>query len=339
LEEHGAEETAREAAEATRVLYVAATRARDLVVVPALGDGRYDGGWLAALDGVLYPAPDRVHAAEAAPGCPPFGGEATPRRPERVARPPDAVVPGRHVPEVGRHRVVWWDPATLALDVEESAGLTQQTILAADERGVRTEAGIRAHAEWQRERARVREVGAVPARVVETATEQAARGGAPATEVVVESVDVPGPRPHGKRFGTLVHAVLAAVALDADRASVADVTALHGRLLGATDEEVEAAIETTVRALAHPVMRRATSAGAGRCRRESPVAIALDGVLVEGVVDAAFLEDDGAWTVVDFKTDVEIAGRLDDYRRQVALYAQAVARATQRAARGVLLRL
>jgi ATP-dependent exoDNAse (exonuclease V) beta subunit len=339
LEEHAAEETAREAAEATRVLYVAATRARDLVVVPALGDGRYEGGWLAALDGVLYPAPDRVHGAEAAPGCPPFGGEATPRRPERVPRPPDAVVPGRHVPEVGRHRVVWWDPTMLALDVEESAGLTQQTILAADERGVRTEEGIRAHATWQRERVRVREVGAVPARVVQTATEQAARGGEPAVEVVVESVDVPGPRPHGTRFGTLVHAVLAAAALDADRASVADVTALQGRLLGATDEEVEAAIETTVRALAHPVMRRAAAAGAVRCRRESPVGLTLDGVLVEGVVDAAFLEDDGAWTVVDFKTDVEIAGRLDEYRRQVALYAQAVAHATQRAARGVLLRL
>jgi ATP-dependent exoDNAse (exonuclease V) beta subunit len=61
-------------------------------------------------------------------------------------------------------------------------------------------------------------------------------------------------------------------------------------------------------------------------------------VLVEGVVDAAFLEDE-AWTVVDFKTDVEIAGRLDEYTRQVGLYAAAVARATGRTARGVLLRI
>jgi ATP-dependent exoDNAse (exonuclease V) beta subunit len=43
------------------------------------------------------------------------------------------------------------------------------------------------------------------------------------------------------------------------------------------------------------------------------------------------------WTVVDFKTDVEIAGRREDYERQVALYAKAVAAATGERARGVLL--
>ena len=48
LHERAAEEMAREGEEATRVLYVAATRARDLLVVPVLGDGRYDG-WLQAL--------------------------------------------------------------------------------------------------------------------------------------------------------------------------------------------------------------------------------------------------------------------------------------------------
>jgi ATP-dependent exoDNAse (exonuclease V) beta subunit len=56
------------------------------------------------------------------------------------------------------------------------------------------------------------------------------------------------------------------------------------------------------------------------------------------VIDAAFLED-GGWTVVDFKTDVELGGRLEEYRRQVALYVDAVARATGVAARGVLLRV
>ncbi|HZO08630.1 MAG TPA: UvrD-helicase domain-containing protein, partial [Myxococcota bacterium] len=45
LREHAAEEMVREAEEATRVLYVAATRARDLLVVPVLGDQRYPG-WL-----------------------------------------------------------------------------------------------------------------------------------------------------------------------------------------------------------------------------------------------------------------------------------------------------
>ena len=56
------------------------------------------------------------------------------------------------------------------------------------------------------------------------------------------------------------------------------------------------------------------------------------------MVDAAFVED-GVWTVVDFKTDVELANRLDEYRRQVALYAAAIAGATGAPARGVLLQI
>jgi ATP-dependent helicase/nuclease subunit A len=249
-------------------------------------------------------------------------------------------VPGLHVPEAGRHRVVWWDPATLALDVQESVGLAQQKILAVDERGVRAEEGVRAHAAWQAERERVRAGGGVPSLRVVTATEHAAIGAVPA-EVAVESVGAPRPRPHGKRFGTLVHAVLAAVELDADRAGVADAAALHGRLLGATAEEVAAAVDTAVGALAHPWLRRAAGAArAGRCRRECPVGVQVEGgVLVEGVIDAAFLEDGEGWTVVDFKTDVEIAGRLEEYQRQVGLYAEAVARATGVRARGVLLRV
>src|SRR5439155_951096 len=48
LLDHAAEELARDREEAARVLYVAATRARDLLVVPAVGDGRQEG-WLADL--------------------------------------------------------------------------------------------------------------------------------------------------------------------------------------------------------------------------------------------------------------------------------------------------
>ena len=46
------------------------------------------------------------------------------------------------------------------------------------------------------------------------------------------------------------------------------------------------------------------------------------------------------WTVVDYKTDRELATEGEDrYRRQVALYATAIARATGRPARGVLVRV
>ena len=247
-------------------------------------------------------------------------------------------MPGLHRPELGQHRVVWWDPAALRLDVQESVGLAQHKLLTADESNARSEAGIRRHDAWQATRTRVRaDAGMASVRVV-TATEQAAVATFDATpDVAVETVSADGPRPHGKRFGTLVHAVLAAVDLDAGPQDIARVAAPEGRLLGASADETTAAMATVTRALAQPLVRRAALAAS--CRRETPVAIRLaDGVLVEGVVDAAFVED-GVWTVVDFKTDVELANRLDEYRRQVALYAAAIAGATGAPARGVLLQI
>ena len=93
-------------------------------------------------------------------------------------------------------------------------------------------------------------------------------------------------------------------------------------------------------ALAHPLIVRARDAWrAGRCRRETPVACREpDGSLVEGVLDLAFEDADG-WTVVDFKTDTEIAAELPRYRRQVGLYAAVVARATGKRVTAVLLQL
>ncbi|MGH7566430.1 MAG: hypothetical protein ACREK2_06340, partial [Gemmatimonadota bacterium] len=92
--------------------------------------------------------------------------------------------------------------------------------------------------------------------------------------------------------------------------------------------------------LAHPLMARARDAWRdGRCRRETPVAWRQpDGSLVEGVLDLAF-EDAGGWTVVDFKTDAEIAAELATYRRQVRLYASIVARATGTDVTPVLMQL
>ena len=64
-----------------------------------------------------------------------------------------------------------------------------------------------------------------------------------------------------------------------------------------------------------------------------------DGIVLEGVVDLAF-EEAGRWTVVDYKSDREIAEAGEArYRKQVALYAAAVAQATGAPAVGALLRL
>ena len=66
------QESARERAEGIRVAYVAATRARDLLVVPALGDEPFDG-WLSPLNKALYPSRANWRTRQRAAGCPEFG--------------------------------------------------------------------------------------------------------------------------------------------------------------------------------------------------------------------------------------------------------------------------
>ena len=105
--------------------------------------------------------------------------------------------------------------------------------------------------------------------------------------------------------------------------------------------------ETVHRALSHPLMRRAAAAViSGKCRREAPVALKLDdGVMVEGVIDLAFQEQGqtaeagSPWVVIDYKTDFEVKGRLEEYQNQVSLYALAISRATGLETQAVLLRL
>jgi ATP-dependent exoDNAse (exonuclease V) beta subunit len=121
---------------------------------------------------------------------------------------------------------------------------------------------------------------------------------------------------------------------------ITEAVSLQGRILGAPEDETYAATALVGAALTHPLIRRARDASrAGKCRRETPLACReSDGSLIEGVVDLAFEDADG-WTVVDFKTDAEIAAELPRYRRQVGLYAAVISRATGRSAKAILLRL
>jgi ATP-dependent exoDNAse (exonuclease V) beta subunit len=93
--------------------------------------------------------------------------------------------------------------------------------------------------------------------------------------------------------------------------------------------------------LDHELWKRARAADEkGACRRETPVTVVLDdGTLAEGVIDLAF-EQDGTWTVIDYKSDraFDEAGE-DRYRQQVALYASAIAKATGQPVVPVLVRI
>jgi ATP-dependent helicase/nuclease subunit A len=351
LLDHETEEMARERAEGVRVAYVAATRARDLLVVPAVGDdpavvdsALAEGGWLAPVQRALYPAAERRRHSAPPPGCPAFGEDSV-LRPDDTAPDPSNVRPGQHVvgEDGGGYPVVWWDPARLALEVAPLLGLRRDDLLKDAGPGV-VEADRRRYDDWQAARQATLERGAQPTLVVQPITAWARTPEAAPSEldgIEVELVDVgAGVRdPTGPRFGTLVHAVLAAVALDADRVAIANRVDLEARILGATEEETTAARAVVAAVLAHPLLARARAAAArGRCRRETPVTgVGPAGTLVEGVLDLAFEDDDG-WTIVDFKITDPEAGMLERYRRQVAMYAWLVRRATGRAVHAVLLR-
>jgi len=343
LLDHSQDELRREREEATRLLYVASTRARDLIVVPVLGDERCEK-WLGKLGNVLYPDPDqRRSAIRPVPGCPEFGDDSVAERPQKAPPKAKSVTPGLHEPLAGTHRVVWWDPRCLNLDVEETMGLRQRRLLEADESGKASQQGVRDYEAWYAARESMLHAAAAPSRRIVTATELAVAAGrgeiaiGEAAEITTQEVARDAARPRGPRFGTLVHAMLMSCGANTRTDAIAGFAAMHARILGATDAEAAAAIDAVARALASPLLRRA--AEAEEIRREAPVLIRLDdGAMVEGVADLAFLDRDG-WVVVDFKTDADIAPRLEEYRAQLSLYVRAIRQATGAPARGVLLRV
>jgi ATP-dependent exoDNAse (exonuclease V) beta subunit len=346
LHEHQEEEQRRELAEAERVAYVAATRARDLLVLPAVAEGRWGEGrqgedgkwlwlpwWLSPLNDAIYPEAGAEPARAA--GCPDFNSL---RDPGASA---GGVSPGRYTME--GYSVVWWP--TLRTERRPPVGVLHPELLdPAVDPAIVNEDGRR-HREWLERRSATIARAAAPRLTPVPATQRAKEGRAPKPRDGEPAVAALSPtrrsgRPTGIRFGSLMHAVLATIPLDADASGIADTCALQARILGATAEEREAAEELTAEVLALEVMGRARAAdGSGRCRREVPVTLFdEDGIVVEGQADLAFEDGDG-WTVVDFKTGADLEPSPERHHRQVALYARAVAEATGRPARGLIVNI
>ena len=347
LFEHREEVLRHDREEAARLVYVAATRARELLVVPVVGDEPTEidedkKNWLDVLRPVIYPAAAQRRDARQAPGTPTFGSDSTLERPPSArAGTSDSVAPGLHRPSAGDHQVVWWDPRSLELDREHDIGLRQQKILAADDGGVAVDEGGRLHENWAKTRALAIADGSTPQlRVVTVTQKKEDASKAPALTVTSDATTADrSARPHGKRFGILVHAVLATVSLTATPEQIAHTTRAQARLIGSSKEEEASAIDAARAALAHPWFERARVAT--DVRREAPLShVQADGALLEGVVDLAFREEEsgkGSWTVIDFKTDVELASRRAEYALQVSLYARALSAATGEPAVGALL--
>jgi len=319
LRDHEAEERLRERAEGVRVAYVAATRARDLLVIPSVGDEELDG-WLGPLNKAIYPANDRYRNATHAEGCPKFGDASVVDRPF-FAHDEPSVQPGLHTPQLGNHGVVWWDPRTLKLAPPANLGLRQEEILRGDS-DEEESASLVAYREWKSQREKVNASGQEKEFEVFTATEAAEAPKDFSVEVKFEAVEKRSARPIGPRFGTLVHAILRDVALDGKGTD--ELAKVQGRVLGATDQEIEHASEAAAAALKHPLLERARRSKL--CRRELPILLKLEGNrILEGVIDLAF-EENGIWHVVDFKTDAEIGYSRKGYENQLRWYCFALAR-------------
>ena len=111
--------------------------------------------------------------------------------------------------------------------------------------------------------------------------------------------------------------------------------------MDATGEEIEAAATIVSATLLHPIMRRAArGANNSGLRRETPILLRrADRTLAEGIVDLAFHEETSdftGWTVVDFKTGGEFEANKATYTAQVALYVEAIEKATSLPTRGIL---
>jgi ATP-dependent exoDNAse (exonuclease V) beta subunit len=342
LQEHRDDVLRHDSEEAIRLTYVAATRARDLLVVPVVGDGAQEG-WIDVLNPAVYPEPTHWRNSTRAPNCPTFGDDSVVARPSTVERTGDSSVrPGIVEPQMGTHTVVWWDSSTLDLGREPNAGLRQTRILREDDREG-AERGRREHAAWRDRRSKALASGSRASLATSTVSEK--KKAIPPfddLELQLESTDIAKTSTYGgRRFGALVHRVLATIDLAANETAIRAAAKSVAREVGATATEVDAAVSRVGAALKHPVFDRARNAGGEVLRRETDIVLRLDdGTLIEGTLDFAFrdpLDQGTPWTVVEYKTDADPSKNWRDHAGQLSLYVRAVARATGERARGVLL--
>ena len=348
LLERESEELLRDEAEGTRVAYVAATRARDLLVLPAVGDEEREG-WIQPLNTAIYPPKEARRQQVQACGCPEFASKDSVLIRPAGSAGRTTVCPGVHAcsggaPGGAEFSVVWWDPRALKLGAEAPLGIRRPELIVKDVAPEIVESGLAAYNSWRERREQALDLGSDSSLSVRTVTQAAKTGGGELPDLQlppVEIVELPraANRPSGARFGALVHAVLASVPLDNDPSAVQRLATIHGRILGAPQEEIAAASESARAALAHAVFDGARHAAQrGRCRREVPVAWRDGNLLIEGVIDLAF-EQAGSWTVVDFKTDEEFRGNEAAYRRQVGMYAAAIRTANGARVSALLMRV
>ncbi len=112
--------------------------------------------------------------------------------------------------------------------------------------------------------------GTTPRMNVATATELAlvapADGPASAETIAIEETRRDKGRPHGKRFGTLVHLTMLRTSFDADAGAIGKIASSAAKMIGAPDDEIAAAVNAVTAALKSSLMLRAKAAADGDAR-------------------------------------------------------------------------
>jgi ATP-dependent exoDNAse (exonuclease V) beta subunit len=273
-----AESAERGAAEGARLLYVAATRARDLLVVPTTGEGPL-GGWLTPLEAALRPAEPRRPAP--LPGAPELGKRTILRRGDDppLDEPADEeVAPGLHrVPTPGGEaRVAFWDPEPLTRGVPPRPGVRHHGVFA-EAKGAQGAEARASHARFlEGRRARIERTAASGARVVLLSDLMLDAQAEAACEVELEELGLglaASAALPSTRGAQLVHAALEG-GLDTARQR----TLHRAAELGAPEAEAEAALAIAAALCAHPDL----SPIVARLRRAPFVMPVSSRFLVEG---------------------------------------------------------
>lgn len=321
LLEHADEERAREHAEGMRIAYVAATRARDLLVIPALGAGELKDSWVAPLHAAMMPTQPR--RSEPAPGCPEFG-EVTWLEDHQL----DSVRPGLH--RIEGNEVVWWDPQLLT-PLRHRRRTSRANLLQESER---EDDGSLLAVNWNRARLDGVARAAVPAFDLLRPSQTASR---PAHPAPIEVVTLPDrvAHPGGRAFGRLIHAVLEHVDFAAHPSALPALIRQQILILGLSEDWEAPALDALTPALA---WLQQQAAGAV-VHREVPIDLNLEsGKRLEGNIDLALLRD-GAWHVIDYKTDADPQYLLREHEIQLQWYCHALTQLTGQPARGTILSL
>ena len=296
-------ERERDAAETVRLLYVAATRAGDMLVVPRMPEG---GTCFDLMRGGLDS--ERV-APLSLSALPPLRGKSRPF--VRYAEPSSAEKNRR-----AAERAEWLDARRRLLERSKRAPLVLAPSKIAEDAA--------AHGPglgWSAANA----PGAAGAFRANAGAAPGA-GGAPDRST----------RERLLLFGQAFHRIMELADLSLPRPSAGLVRSIAAGL-GIEGEAAELErIAGTV--LDSDLIRRA--ARASRSYREAPFTLPWEGDFIEGRIDLLF-DDNGAWTLVDYKTDeVTPSGaeeRLAVYEPQAALYSFALERLGMKCSGGVVL--